>query len=248
MRTLIQRFAVIVVVLSWASSAASQTAEDIIEKSITAMGGRAAHEKIKNRITTGELSIGTPAGDITGTVEMYGAVPNKQRTVIKADLSAFGAGQLLVDQRFDGTTGYAMDSMQGNREITGSQLDSMKAQGFPNPFMSYKAAGTSVKLGAKEKIGEKEAFLLTFEPATGNPIKTWVDATSFLPVRTVIRVSTPQTGEIEQMVEPLDFKDFDGVKVPMKLRLTNAMQSITMTFTKVEQNVAVDDKMFSKPQ
>ena len=37
------------------------------------------------------------------------------RTVIKADLSAFGAGQLLIDQRFDGTTGYVIDSMQGDR-------------------------------------------------------------------------------------------------------------------------------------
>ena len=98
-------------------------------------------KRSRRRVTTGQLSIGTPAGDITGTVEMYAAVPNKQRTVIKADLSAFGAGQLLIDQRFDGTTGYAMDSMQGNREITGSQLDNMKAQSFPNPFLNYKAIG-----------------------------------------------------------------------------------------------------------
>jgi hypothetical protein len=248
MRTLIQRSAVIVVVLAWASTAASQTADEIIEKSIAAMGGRAAHEKITTRIATGELSIGTPAGDIAGTVEMYGAVPNKQRTVIKADLSALGAGQLVIDQRFDGTTGYAMDSMQGNREITGSQLENMKAQGFPNPFMSYKAAGISVKLGAKEKIGDKEAYLLTFEPPAGFPIKTYVDAVSFLPVRTIVRAEVPQMGEVEQILDPLEFKDYDGVKVPVKFRLTNAMNSITMTLTKIEHNVAVDSKMFVKPE
>jgi hypothetical protein len=213
------------------------------------MGGRAAHEKIKNRVATGEMSIGTPAGDITGTLEMYAAAPNKQRTVIKADLSAFGAGQLVVDQRFDGTIGYAMDSMQGNRDITGSQLENMKAQGFPNPFMTYKAAGISVKLDpAKQKVGDKEAYLLTFEPPAGNPIKTYVDATTFLPLRTTIRAETPQTGEIEQWVDPLEYKDIDGIKVPTKFRLTNSMQTLTMTLTKIEHNVAMDEKMFSKPQ
>jgi hypothetical protein len=37
------------------------------------------------------------------------------------------------------------------------------------------------------------------------------------------------------------------VKVPFKMRLTNAMQAISMTFTKVEHNVPIDDKLFVKP-
>lgn len=248
MRTLIQRFAVVLVVLAWASASAAQTADEIIEKSIAATGGRAAHDKIKTRVASGELSIGTPLGDIAGTIEITAAVPNKQRTLIKADLSAINAGELVVDQRFDGTTGYVMDSLQGNRDITGSQLDGLKAQGFPNPFLNYKEMGTSVKLGAREKIGDNDAYLLTFEPPSGNPIKTYVDATSFLPVRTIIRAEVPQMGEIEQIIELLEYRDVDGIKVPVKLRMTNALQSITMTFSKVEQNVAIDEKLFVKPQ
>jgi outer membrane lipoprotein-sorting protein len=247
MTKLTQRFAIIVLVLGWAHASAAQTADEIIEKSIAAMGGRAAHDKIKTRVMTGELSIGTPAGDIAGTVEMYGAVPNKQRSVIKADLTQFGAGQLLIDQRFDGTTAYAMDSMQGNREITGSQLENMKAQSFPNPFLNYKASGMSVTLGAKEKVGDRDAYLLTFEPTTGAPIKTYVDAETFMPVRTIVTAEVPQMGKIEQMVDPSDFRPVDGVMVPFKLRLVNSMQSITMTFSKVENNVTLDDKMFVKP-
>lgn len=247
MRTFTQRLVVAVLALAWAHTALAQTADEVIEKSIAAMGGRAAHEKIKTRVTTGELSIGTPAGDIAGTVEMYGTAPNKQRTVIKADLTAFGAGQLLIDQRFDGTTGYAMDSMQGNREITGSQLDNMKSQSFPNPFLNYKASGMSVTLGAKEKVADREAYLLTFEPPSGFPIKTYIDADTYLPIRSLIRADVPQMGQIEQMIEPSDYRVVDGVKVPFKLRLTNAMQSISMTFTKVEHNVPLDDKMFVRP-
>ena len=241
------RFAVVAIVLAWAPIASAQTADEVIEKSIAAMGGRAAFEKIKTRVATGELSIGTPAGDIAGTVEMYGTAPNKQRTVIKADLSQFGAGQLVIDQRFDGTTGYAMDTMQGNREITGSQLDNMKAQGFPHPFLNYKAAGVSVKLGAKEQVKGRDMLVVTFEPASGFPIKQYIDAETYLPARTIVTAEVPQMGKVEQMVDPSDYRDVDGVKVAYKMELINAMQSISMKFTKVENNAAIDEKMFSKP-
>ncbi|HEX6164036.1 MAG TPA: hypothetical protein VFZ31_11755 [Vicinamibacterales bacterium] len=227
--------------------ASAQTADEIIEKSIAAMGGRAALEKIKTRQMTGELSIGTPAGDIAGTLEMYGAVPNKQRTVIKADLSAFGAGQLLIDQRFDGTTGYAVDTMQGNREITGTQLENMRAQGFPHPFLNYQANGMAVKLGAKEQILGKDMYVLTFEPTAGLPIKQYVDAATLLPARTIITADVPQMGRMEQMIDPSDYRAIDGIQIAHKMVLTNAMQSLTMTIKKVENNVALDEKMFVRP-
>jgi len=241
------RLAIVALVLAWAPMASAQTADEVIEKSITAMGGRAAFAKIKSRVSTGELSIGTPAGDIAGTVEMYATSPNKQRTVIKADLSQFGAGQLVIDQRFDGTTGYAMDTMQGNREITGSQLENMKAQSFPHPFLNYKAAGSSVKLGAKEQVGGRDMFVLTFMPAAGEPIKQYVDAETYLPARTIITAEIQQMGKVEQMVDPSDYRDVDGIKVAYQMKLTNAMQSISMKFTKIENNVTIDEKMFSKP-
>jgi hypothetical protein len=241
------RLALAVAILFFAQIASAQTADEVIEKSITAMGGRAALEKIKSRIMTGELSIGTPAGDIAGTVEMYGAVPNKQRTVIKADLTQLGAGQLVIDQRFDGTNGYAMDTLQGNRDITGNQLDNMKAQSFPHPFLNYKAMGSSAKLGAKEQIDGRDMLVLTVEPAAGSPVKQFIDAETYLPMRAILTTDMPQIGKIEQSIDVSDFRVVDGVKVPFKIRLSNPQNVITMTFTKVENNTAIDDKMFVKP-
>jgi hypothetical protein len=241
------RVALAAVVLLFAQVASAQTPDEVIEKSITAMGGRAALEKIKSRIMTGELSIGTPAGDVAGTVEMYGAVPNKQRTVIKADLTQLGAGQLVIDQRFDGTNGYAMDTLQGNRDITGNQLDNMKAQSFPHPFLNYKAMGSSATLGAKEQIDGRDMFVLTVEPPAGSPVKQFIDAETYLPIRTMLTTDVPQFGKIEQSIDVSDFRVVDGVKVPFKIRLSNPQNVITMTFTKVENNAAIDDKMFVKP-
>ena len=61
---------------------------------------------------------------------MYNKKPNKTRTLIKIDATALGGGQIVTDQRFDGVTGYVIDSFQGNRDITGDALEAMKAGRF----------------------------------------------------------------------------------------------------------------------
>ena len=247
MRTLSSRLIAAVLVLVFAQAASAQTADEIIEKSIAAIGGRAAHAKLKSRATLGTILLGTPAGEIPGSIELLNAAPNKSRTLIKADLTSLGVGQLVIDQRFNGAEGYVLDSLQGNREMTGNQLANMKNGSFPHPFLDYKEQGTTVALSGKEKVGDRDAFVVVFEPSTGSPIRQFIDAESFLPVRSMVKISTPQTGELEQTADSSDFRDVDGVKVPFSVKLTNAMQGVTMTFTKVENNIAVDDKMFVKP-
>jgi hypothetical protein len=247
MRTFIQRFASVVVVLAWTHLAAAQTADDIIEKSIAAMGGRAAMEKIKTRSMTGSLTLGTPAGDIAGTIEIQNAVPNKTRTLIKADLSSLGAGPLEVDQRFDGTNGYVLDSLQGDRPITGNQLDNMKNSGFPHPFLNFKTVGATVSLAGKEKAGDRDAYVLVIEPPTGSVVRQYIDAETYLPIMTRVKTNIPQVGDLEQTSHTSDYRAVDGVKVPFKVEVTSAVQSFTIVISKVEHNVPIDDKLFVKP-
>lgn len=249
MRALMVRLAVVLVVfIGSAGVAFAQTADEIIEKSIAAMGGRAAFDKIKSRQLTGTASISTPQGDIPATFEQILAAPNKSRVLIKADLAQFGMGEMVIDQRFDGSVGYVMDPMQGNREMTGTQLEGMKANAFPHPFLSYKAMGMAVTLNGKEQVNARPAFLLTFEPSTGTPIKQYIDTETFMPLRTTMTVDVPQMGTMDQNVDASDIRDLDGVKVPYTLKIVNAAQTLTLTFSKIEHNVAVDEKLFVKPQ
>jgi hypothetical protein len=248
MTTLVRRLALALAVVFSANAAAAQTADEIIEKSIAAMGGRAAFSKLKSRVTTGTITLQTPAGDVSGPVEVWNVAPNKSRTTIKADLTALGAGQLTVDQRFDGKTGYVMDSLQGDREITGNQLDNLRNGTFPHPFIGYKDFGTTAKMTGKEKVGDRDAFVVVFEPVTGSPIKQYIDAETYMPVKMSIRAMVPQLGqELEQVTEFLDVKEVDGVKIPFRLRATSAVQSFTITVQKIEHNTKMDDAMFVKP-
>ncbi|HEY7190896.1 MAG TPA: hypothetical protein VH436_30300 [Vicinamibacterales bacterium] len=228
--------------------ALAQTADEIIEKHIAASGGRAAYAKITSRVGTGAITVTTPIGDLSGTIEVSSKKPNKTRTLIKLDLTAVGAGQMTSDQRFDGTTGFVMDSLQGNRAIEGSQLDAMKNGSFPSPLLSYKEMGTTLALGEKQKVGAKDAYVLTMTPKAGPPTRLFIDAESFMLVRTAVTLNVPQLGgDIEQVVDFSDFRDVDGIKIPFVTKSSNPAQTVTATISSVKHNVDIEDASFSKP-
>jgi outer membrane lipoprotein-sorting protein len=228
--------------------AAAQTADEVIEKSLTALGGRAALAKLKSRSTAGTITLSTPAGEVAGSVEIWNALPNKTRTLIKVDLSSLGAGPLVLDQRFNGKSGYVLDSLQGNREMTEKQVDSLKNGAFPTPFLNYKDMGTSVRLSGKEKVGDRDAYALIFEPVSGSAVRQYIDAETYLPIKAVAKIDVPQLGqEVEQTTEFADYKDVDGIKLPFRINGTSAVQSYSINISKVEHNVDIDDALFSKP-
>jgi zinc protease len=226
----------------------AQTPDDIIEKHLAALGGRAALEKITSRTMAGTVTLSTPAGELSGPVEIIAQAPNKSRTLITLDLSSFGAGRMVFDQRFNGTSGYVLDSLQGNRDISGGQLEAMRNNSFPSPYLNYKQAGMTVELSGKEKLGDREAYLLILKPKSGPVARQYIDAESYLPVRSVIKVDVPQIGgELEQTTELLDYRDVDGVKVPFHIKNSSAVQTSDVVITKVEHNATLDQAQFSKP-
>jgi hypothetical protein len=228
--------------------AVAQPADEIVEKHLAASGGREVLSKLTSRRATGSLTVGTPVGDLAGTVEVYSKLPNKTRTLIKVDLSALGGGQVVNDQRFDGETGYVIDTLNGDREISGNQLEAMRNGAFPTPLLTYRERGTQLSLASPEKVGGKDAYVIVMTPKTGPAARLYIDMDSLMLVKTAITVNVPQLGgDIEQIVEFSDFRDVDGIKLPFTTRSTNPAQTITATVTDVVHNVEIDDKSFVRP-
>ncbi len=233
----------------FARIASAQTADDVIAKSITALGGRAALTQLKSRRMTGSITLSIPGGEVSGSVEILNASPNKSRSLITVDLSSLGAGQAVIDQRFDGASGYVMDSMQGNHDVTGDQLDNMRNSAFPNPLLKYKELGMTATLNGREKVGDRDAFVLVLDPTSGSVVRQYIDAETYLPLKVAAKIDVPQLGRaIEQTTELLDYRTVDGVKVPFVLRASSDVQNYTITLSKVEHNVTIDESLFAKPK
>jgi outer membrane lipoprotein-sorting protein len=236
-------------ILTCGRLAVAQTADDVIEKYLAAIGGRAALSKLTSRSTTGTITVSLPNGPVSGTIEILNQQPNKARTITKLDLSALGAGQLIREQRFDGTNGYVVDNMQGNREITGNQLENLKNTAFPTPFLTYKERGATVELAGKEKVDGRDAYVLIFKPKTGSPARQLIDAETYLPARVVVKLDIPEAGgEVEQTTDVSDYRAVDGIKVPFAIKVSSAVQTFTITVTKVEHNVTIDPSVFARPE
>lgn len=232
----------------WAVPSLAQTADEIIEKHLAATGGRAALSKLTSRVSNGTITLTTPVGDLKGTIELYQKKPNKTRTLIKLDATALGGGQIVSDQRFDGTNGYVIDSFQGNRDITGDQLEAMKSGGFPTPFLNFKESGIAVSLGNREKVDARDVYMIQLTPKTGPGVKAFFDAENFMLVRTILTINVPQLGgPIDQVVDFSDFREVDGIKVPYVTKSSNPVQSIVAIVTEVKQNTEIDDSSFGKP-
>lgn len=236
----------IVPALSNTAFAQALTAEQVVEKHLAAIGGREALTKITSRRATGVMVIATPMGDLTGSLEMSAKAPNKMRADIRVDLSAMGAGEMVMAQLFDGTTGWSLNSMQGNSQTSGDQLESQKNNFFPTPLLKYKELGHTLSLAPKAQVNGKDAYVVVATPKTGPAVQMYFDTESFLLVRTVSRITSAELGQTEQVSDPSDYRTIDGVKVAFTMTQTAGGQAVTMKFNKVEHNVAIDDAAFIK--
>ena len=249
MKTVICALLAPLLLLGSVQATAAQSVDEIVERHLTASGGRAALEKLTSRALTGTITLPTPGGDLSGPIEVLTAKPARERTLISLDLSVFGAGKITVDRRFDGTAGFVIDTLQGDRDVSGLELQNMRndAAAFPNPFLTYKQAGTSLTLRGKEKVGDRDAYVLLVEPKSGSTIRVYIDAETFLSVKAISTAEAPQIGQFEQTTELLDYRDVDGVKVPFLIKSTSTAQSFSIAVTRIEHNVKVDPSIFAKP-
>jgi zinc protease len=227
--------------------ALAQTADEIIDKYIAAVGGRAALSALKSRVSTGTLTVSSPIGDLGGTIEVYAKAPNKTRTIIKIDLSSVGAGQVINDQRFDGTAGYVVDSLNGNRDVTGEALEAMRNGSFPSPFLDYKERGVVATLSGEENVGGKPAYVITLTPKSGPVAKVFIERETSMLVKTSTTLNAAPLGTIEQVSEFSDFRDVAGLKMPYVTRTSNQVQTVVARLTDVKHNVEIDDSMFVRP-
>jgi outer membrane lipoprotein-sorting protein len=228
--------------------AATQTADEVIEKHLAALGGRDVLAKITTRKATGMITVSTPQGEFSGPFESYSKAPNKSRGVMVLDLSSAGVNEkMTLDQKFDGTTGWALNSLQGDTQITGNQLDNMRNSFFPSALLNYKTTGTTAELLPNETVGGKSTIVLKLTPKTGSAMKVFLDPDTYLPVRTSATVNSPQMGgDIEQIGEASDYRKVNGVMVPFKTVQIAGPQRVTIVLTTVEHNVPIDDTMFVK--
>jgi hypothetical protein len=214
------------------------TVDQVLEKFVKAIGGKAAVEKLNSRIAKGTFDI--PSMGVSGTAEIAAKAPGKNATVV--DMPGFGT----FKQAFDGKNGWSQDPMNGLRDMSSEELAAAKIDEdfYRDIRMKDLYPGLAVK--AKAKVGERDAYLLEGPGPAGSPDKFFFDAESGLLLKTEGERDSPQgKAMLETFLE--DYKEVDGVKMPFTIRINNPAISFTIKLSEVKHNVPVDDSKFVKP-
>lgn len=246
MKQSLKRVSLAAAVLFCAAPAFAQTADEIVEKHLAALGGRAALAKVTTQVATGTITVSTQMGNISGALEVSRKAPNKARSMMVLDLSALGGSEMVVDQRCDGVKAWVHNSLQGDREITGNQLQGMLNASFPSSLLTYKEDGGKVELTGKDKVGDRAVHVLVHTPKAGPAVRFFVDTETFHILRSITTVESPETGPVEQISDPSDYRAVDGIQVPFTVNVSSSVQTIAIALSKVEINKPLDDAIFTR--
>jgi hypothetical protein len=214
------------------------SAEEVFDKYAAAIGGKAAFDKLRTRLWKGTYITSSGA---SLPYEVRQAAPDKLLTTLVTPKQ----GTFLTG--FNGAVGWQRNN-RGVREFKGPDLVQLK--NFAGFFggVNIKERYPKATVVGKEKIGEREVYLVHAVPAEGNDEWLYFDTQTGL----LLRRSVIEETVLLPIPEETDFEDYrevDGIKLPFTIVVYNIDPSFTATrkFTEVRHNVPVDEAQFDMP-
>lgn len=219
-----------------AARPAAPKPEEIIAKYVQAVGGKEAAEKVKSRTLTGTYQ--TARGMTLHWTLNYQA-PDKLSSVLT---SPQGESVTVLN----GATGWVKDQ-RGQREM--SALERAAAQDLIEllDVIKLREPYSQLAFGGRAKVRDRDAVVLR-TTRDGKRIRYFFDAETGLLLRRIAVTDTPVGGAPDQ-TDYEDYRDVDGVKLPMTIRSQNvdAFYAGTRKLTEVKHNTAIDPALFAAP-
>ncbi len=172
-------------------------------------------------------------------LEMWMKNPNKIKTVTNFN------GQEMISV-FDGVKGYSVNPMTGSAEPVEMTADQIKqtqnSNYFSNSMATYLKEGKLTLVG-EENVNDKAAFKLKVNLDGGNTTDMFIDKGSYLLVKTS---TTVNSGGMTVTVDafPTDYKETNGLILPMKTTSSAQGMEFSVIFDKVEVDVPIEDSVF----
>jgi hypothetical protein len=218
--------------------AALPSVDEILDKYVKAIGGKAAIEKLTSRVSKGTFEMDQlpePAAE-----EIGAKAPNKQYMV--TDTPSFGKFR----RGFNGAVGWEDNPQAGLRDITGSELAAMKRDAdFYGPI-KLKDLYPKMTVKGKESVNGHDAYVIEATPPDGAADTLYFGTDSGLLVRTQRETEGPN-GKVTVDVTFEDYREVDGIKLPFVIHFSTTDATFTIKLSEVKHNVPVDDAKFDKP-
>lgn len=219
----------------------AQTADEIVNKHIEAMGGKEQIKNIKSVYTEGTMNVMGNEAPVTTTIL------NGKGFKSEVDFNGQKIVQVLTDKE-----GWAINPMMGStdpQKMPEEQYNSSKDEIFVGgPLYDYAAKGYKVDLAGREDVNSVNAYKLNVTN-DDNTTTLYLDPNTYYIIKAVKKFDVGgQQGEVSTVFS--DYKKTDGGFVlPYSTEITLPQGfSISSTIKKVEVNKDIDPAIFDMPK
>jgi outer membrane lipoprotein-sorting protein len=219
----------------------SQSAEDILKKMVEVQGGKKSLENIKDSTLSGSMEFKPMAA--SGTIALYWKAPNKLRTEVEM------MGMKFI-QIYDGEKAWTINPQAGTQELPEKFAKNIKRQSIGSDLIVNPGKyGVKFTFKGKEKVKEKECFVLEQTYSDGYTATIYVDSKAYVTVKTKAKSLNQMGQEVDSEIYFSDYKKVDGKMVAHGMVQFQAGQEyMKVTFDKVSYDSGLDDSLFKAPQ
>jgi outer membrane lipoprotein-sorting protein len=228
-----------------AKKASPLTAAQIVERNVKARGGLAAWRAAGTMKITGEMDAGGKEDPMLPFV-----LSLKRPQMSRLEITF--AGKTAV-QVFDGKQGWKLRPFLNRDDVesfTAAELKSaVSAAPLDGLLVDYEKKGTRVERAGTEKVEKKKAYKLKLTLKDGQQRFVWVDAKTFLEVKTSGEPRKLDGRPHNVEIYSRDYRGVNGLQIPFVLETSVAgvKQTHKMVVKSVAVNAPLDDKLFAKP-
>jgi hypothetical protein len=212
-------------------------AKDLLDKHLQAVGGKEAI--LKHKSTQAKAKVEIVGQNITGTLEIFAAAPDK--TVSKISIPGVGDFQ----RGFDGKVAWSITPTDGPALVQGKEAEQMKEDADFYHEADEAKKYKSLETLEETKFENQDCYKVKLVAKTGRVSFNYYDKKSGLLVGST-QTQTIAQGEVTVTSVLSDYKAFGGVLSPTKVVQDMGPIKQLMTLESVEYD-KVDPKVFDLP-
>jgi outer membrane lipoprotein-sorting protein len=220
---------------------AAQTVDEVIAKNIQAHGGMEKLKSVNTIRVSGHLDLGSFKARFVQENKRPGRV--RMETIIQ---------DMAEVQAYDGKSGWQVSPFEGRRDPELLSEDDSKslqvAADIDGPLVDYRDKGHKAELVGHDSVEGTDCYKIKLTLKNGDIRYYYLDTDSFLELK--LETQTSIRGTIrEDEVYYGDYEQVNGLYYPFAIEAGQKGDTdrVKATVEKIEQNVPLDDSLFSVP-
>jgi len=211
----------------------AQTADEIVNKHVTALGGADKLASLKTVKMEGTMN--------TQGIDVALTLTKKHMAGMRMDMEIMGTSNYQIATPTQGWVFMPVMQQTEPQPMDEEQIKSVQSQmDIQGALFNYKEKGFTIESLGTEKVDGKDAYKLKVVK-NGKDVFYFIDAASNFIIKTTSKISA----QGQEMDVETTFADYKQNADGYWFSYTNTTTQGTITFDKISSNLPVDDKLFT---